>query len=111
MSQTQISPPSNRPRMRRRVAAASALNSVSISSSCFAINIRVDKYNTDRVESIHLLSRIQGETTHVRRATGGSRAVRGHCDGRDEEVGHHELLRPVAVRLQRPDYFESVLGY
>src|SRR6476661_8097673 len=77
MWQTQTSPVNSRPRMRRRVGSASALNTASSASSCLAavftvvfaaivvpgsrfgrsgIYIRLDKYSTASLRSARLYS-------------------------------------------------------
>src|SRR5262245_9091891 len=112
MSQTQISPPRSRPRMRRRVSSASALNSVSISDNGFAINIRLDKYIIDLIACLYLHRRIlererNGFSRSNGHSTGGSRPIWRHRGGRDEEVGRG-MLRPLGARGMRPDDLESV---
>src|SRR5262245_14303892 len=90
MSQTQTSPVRSSPRILRRVASASALNRPSISSSCFAIYIRLDKYITSPYSSYIRLPGYRGEMTDIQRAVRekyGSIATSVRDTAKAEKVG------------------------
>ena len=96
MWQTQTSPVSSSPRIRSRVASASALNSVSISHQLLRHIYCLDKYITAAYSLYIRLCSIQGASVMsdiqqaVREKYGAIAAVG------DERVDQHRLLRPDA---------------